>query len=380
MPQSMHPDLRPMPNEIAEKRRQLVALCDAEDLAAVLLTQESSVAWATGGGATRVAVGGGDASAVMLVTRAGEAFVLADAIEAPRIAAEEMPTQDVHIRVSPWEADRAALHAARVREIIGDGIVGTDGSRATLPHARTVASQVRALRSSLTEAEIARYRWLAQTTARVLEAATRMVTPGMTEHAIAASFVGPLVAAGIQVPVALVATDARVPMYRHPLPTEQTMHTHALLIATAMRWGLHASVSRAVYFGALPDSLRQRHEACVAVDEAYITATRVGATGADIFAAGAAAYAAHGFDGEWRLHHQGGATGYVGREWMITPTTIERVQTRQAFAYNPSVSGAKSEDTFVLDATGTPDFLTVTGEWPTVPGAYAYPRPAILER
>ena len=380
MPQSSQPDLRPTADELATKRRQLVALCEAEDLAAVLLTLESSVAWATGGGVTRVVIGGGDAAALMLITRAGEAFVLVDAIEAPRIAAEEMPEQGVHMRVFPWEEDRDAHRALLVREIVGTGAVGTDAPFPALPQAPVIAAQVRALRSSLMDGEIVRYRWLAQATAHAVEDAARTITPGMTEHAITAAFVGPLVAAGIQAPVALVATDARISSYRHPLPTEQVMRTQALLVATGVRWGLHASVSRAVSFGPMSDDLQRRQHACAAVDEAYISATRVGATGAEIFAAGVAAYAAAGFPGEWRLHHQGGATGYAGREWLLTPTTAERVQARQAFAYNPSVTGTKSEDTFMLRADGTPDFLTVTGDWPTVPNSGACSRPAILER
>lgn len=379
MPQSTQSDLRPTPDEITEKRRQLVALCEAENVAAVLLTQESSIAWATGGGTTRAVIGGGDASAVMLVTRTGEVFALADAIEYGRVNDEETQGQDIDIRIFPWEEDRNAHRSAFARAIVGDGVIGTDAPVLTLPNARTVAPQVRALRSSLTDAEVARYRWLAQTTARAMEAAARTIWPGMSEYAIAASFVGRLTTAGIQVPVALVGTDARVQLYRHPLPTERVMQKHALLIATATRWGLHASVSRAVYFGAMPEGLRHRQEACAAVDEAFIAATHVGATGAEIFAAGAAAYTAGGFDGEWRKHHQGGATGYAGRDWMLTPTGAAVVQPRQAFAYNPSITGVKSEDTFVLNTDGTPDFLTATGDWPTVPGAKAFPRPAILE-
>jgi len=380
MPQSSQPDLRPTANELATKRRQLVALCEVENLTAALLTLESSVSWITGGGVTRVVIGGGDAAAVVLVTRAGEAFVLVDAIEAPRIAAEELPEQGVHMRVFPWEGNRDAHRAALVREIVGTGAVGTDAPFAALPQARVIAAQVRALRSSLMDGDIVRYRWLAQTTARAVEAAARAITPGMTEHAIAAAFVGPLVVAGVQVPVALVATDERIPLYRHPLPTEQMMQTHALLVATGVRWGLHASVSRAVSFGPISDDLHQRQQACASVDEAYINATRVGATGAEIFAAGAAAYAVSGFPSEWRLHHQGGATGYAGREWLLIPTSTECVRARQAFAYNPSVSGTKSEDTFVLRTDGTPDFLTTTGDWPTVPNTGGYLRPAILER
>ncbi len=370
----------PTTDELAEKRRRIRVLLDAEGLDALLLTQEPSVAWVTGGGATRVSLSGGaDASGSVLVTR-DAVYILTDAIEAPRIAAEEVPEQGVHMKVYPWEQGRVGDRAAIIKEIVGDGALGADAPVAGIENARVLRHEVTLLRASLLEAEIARYRWLAQTAATVLEAAARAVQPGMTELQVAASYVGPLMAYGIHVPVALVAADERIDRFRHPLPTDTVVQQRVLLVAGATRWGLNASASRAVCFGRLPDDLRGKQHGCALVDLAFTNATKPGATAGDIFAAGAKAYADAGFPGEWRLHHQGGAAGYAGREWTITPGGTETVQAAQSFAYNPSITGTKSEDTFVLRADGTADFLSVTGQWPFVPGTESsYPRPAILE-
>ena len=54
----------------------------------------------------------------------------------------------------------------------------------------------------------------------------------------------------------------------------------------------------------------------------------------------------------WRLHHQGGPTGYASREVIATPHTAVPIEVGQAFAWNPSITGAKSEETFVLTETG----------------------------
>lgn len=370
----------PTPEELAEKRRRIVVLLDAEGLDALLLTQEASVAWITGGGATRVSIGGGDALTSVLVMKDETVYVLADAIEAPRIAAEEVPEQGVHIKVYPWEQGRIGDRARIITEIVGGGAMGADAPVAGFASARVLHDEVIRLRSSLLEPEIARYRWLAQMTANLLEAAARAVQPGMTEQQIAASYIGPLMAHGIQTPVALVAADERIHRFRHPLPTDAVVRQHVLLVAGATRWGLNASASRAVYFGKLPDDLRRKQKACAMVDLAFINATKPGSTAAEIFAAGTRAYEDAGFPDEWRLHHQGGAAGYAGREWTITPTGTETVQEGQAFAYNPSITGTKSEDTFVLRPDGTADFLSVTGQWPPVPTTeLTYPRPAILE-
>lgn len=370
----------PTPDELAEKRRRIRALLDAEGLDALLLTQEPGVAWVTGGGATRVSISGGaNALGSVLVTQ-DAVYILTDAIEAPRIAAEEVPEQGIHMKVYPWEQGRIGDRAAIIADIVSDGAIGADAPVAGVASARVLRHEVMRLRASLLEPEVARYRWLAQTAATMLEAAARAARPGMTELQIAASYVGPLMAYGIQVPVALVAADERIDRFRHPLPTENIVRQRVLLVAGATRWGLNASASRAISFGPLPDELRRKQHGCALVDLAFTHATKPGATAGDIFAAGAKAYADAGFPGEWRLHHQGGAAGYAGREWTITPGGTETVQESQSFVYNPSITGTKSEDTFVLRPDGTADFLSVTGQWPPVPGTEStYPRPAILE-
>ncbi|MDQ6908496.1 MAG: aminopeptidase P family N-terminal domain-containing protein [Chloroflexota bacterium] len=370
----------PTLDELAEKRRRVRALLDTEGLDALLLTQEPSVAWVTGGGATRVSISGGtDALGSVLVTQ-DAVYILTDAIEAPRIAAEEVPEQGIHMKVYPWEQGRIGDRAAIIADIVGDGAIGADAPVAGVASARVLRHEVMRLRASLLEPEVARYRWLAQTAATILEAAARAARPGMTELQIAASYVGPLMVYGIQAPVALVAADERIDRFRHPLPTENIVRQRVLLVVGATRWGLNASASRAISFGPLPDELRRKQHGCALVDLAFTHATKPGATAGDIFAAGAKAYADAGFPGEWRLHHQGGAAGYAGREWTITPGGTETVQESQSFAYNPSITGTKSEDTFVLRPDGTADFLSVTGQWPPVPGTEStHPRPAILE-
>ena len=81
-------------------------------------------------------------------------------------------------------------------------------------------------------------------------------------------------------------------------------------------------------------------------------ATRPGRTVAEAFAACRCFYADAGFPGEWRLHHQGGLTGYASRELIATPRTHQVIEPGHAFAWNPSVRGAKAEETFVLTETG----------------------------
>jgi antitoxin VapB len=101
------------------------------------------------------------------------------------------------------------------------------------------------------------------------------------------------------------------------------------------------------------------------VNAALLNATRVGETSAELFKLAQLAYAAQGSPGEERFHHQGGATGYGEREWVATPEGADVVVNNQAFAWNPSIHGAKVEDTVIL-RNGVIENLTATPDLPTL--------------
>jgi antitoxin VapB len=155
-----------------------------------------------------------------------------------------------------------------------------------------------------------------------------------------------------------------------------------MLVAGGRLGGLIATMTRAVHFGDVPEELRRNQEIAARVDTALITATYPGARVAEIFQAGLRAYTDAGIPEEWRRHHQGGATGYAAREYRATAHTTAIVQPLQAFAWNPTLPGAKSEDTILATDTG-PEILTLTPDLPTLTVEYpggTLERPDILAR
>ena len=94
------------------------------------------------------------------------------------------------------------------------------------------------------------------------------------------------------------------------------------------------------------------------------------------------AYREKGFPEEWKLHHQGGSIGYTGRDYRTSFETPDIIQENQAFTWNPSITGSKSEDT-ILATSGGPILLTRPVLFPemtvTVEG-YTFQRPGILEK
>ncbi len=187
----------------------------------------------------------------------------------------------------------------------------------------------------------------------------------MTEHEMAASLSAEVCKRGMVPAVVLVAADERIFGYRHPIPKEKVVWRYAMLVLVARKWGLHVSLTRFVHFGDIPEDLRAKQLAAAKVDAVFIDGTRPGALVAQIFEAALRAYDEVGFPEEWHLHHQGGATGYEPRSYRAAPGVPYRVLANQAFAWNPSITGAKSEDTIIATAEG-PEVISATPRLPVV--------------
>jgi Xaa-Pro aminopeptidase len=84
-----------------------------------------------------------------------------------------------------------------------------------------------------------------------------------------------------------------------------------------------------------------------------------------VYDALAQAYQQHGYPNAIREHHQGGTTGYLAREIVATPTTTDTLTGNMPIAWNPSLAGAKIEDTFVILNDGLEN-LTFDPNFPSV--------------
>ena len=231
--------------------------------------------------------------------------------------------------------------------------------------AKNIGAAVDSCRATLTSQEIERYRWLGKNTAQCMAETCSSVKPGMTEHEIGADLNVRLLQQGMTPVVNLVAADERVEKYRHPIPTDKKLERYAMIVTCARKWGLILSSTRLVHFGMLPEELKRKHDAVARVDAAFISGSRVGAHIGGIFQRAQQVYAETGFGEEWKLHHQGGACGYEPREYLGTPENHTRVECDQAFAWNPSITGTKSEDTILVEANGN-TILSEDHRWPAI--------------
>jgi len=342
-------------------------------LDALLLRRVSSFAWITGGAAGYVTTNCEIGPSSILITPDAK-YVITNTIEAPRLREEEkLEEKGFILRIAPWyeSQDDVAYLTSGLR-------VGCDGP---YPGTEDLSAAVSLLRRSLLPEEVERFKVLGWACGSALEKAARSVTPGLTEYEISSLVAQRAWVRGITPILILVAVDQRVFEFRHPLPTDMPLQRYAMLVLCGRQGGLIASCTRLVHFGPLPADLTRKQESVARVDATLIASTRPGVRVADIFNAAVQAYAAEGYPDEWALHHQGGCAGYEGRECKATLECAEVVHQGEAFAWNPSIKGTKSEDTIVVGSDEN-EIITATGAWPTIAveiNGRTILRPAILE-
>jgi len=360
--------------EFVVKLDRIRGYMDAHSLTGVALTRQDNFAWATCGGDNHVAIATDGGVATLVVTE-DAATVVTTNIEAERIANEELQDLGIEVAAFEWHQNRLAQLVCEIGGARVGADTGIDGTELLSP-------AFAELRWQLTEGEIERYRWLGRRVADAVAGTCKAIQPGETEDSIAGMLSAKLLGDGITPGVVLVAVDERIEKYRHPIPKLQQLERCAMVVTCGRRWGLYISCTRLVHFGPLPEELARKHQACCDVDAAFILATEPGTAVSDIFSGAVEAYASAGFEDEWKFHHQGGATGYGTRDYKGTLYDEHIVLENQAFAWNPSIRGTKSEDTILATSNG-PEVLSAAWDWPMRTARFAgreIQRPDILVR
>lgn len=359
-----------------EKMRCVRTYMKRHGLNVVFLSTRANFSWLTAGGVNYVNTATTEGVTTLAVT-ARQAYVLANAIEAPRMTAEELAAGEFRVVEFPWHS--AVQRRDAVLDLASGKRAAADTDLCGLP---PLPADFAELRYSMTPAEVARYRRLGRDVSLLMETVGLEIEPGDSEHEVVGLMAELALAQGIRPMVRLAAADRRIERFRHPIPTERRIRRRAMMVICGERHGLVGVATRLVNFGAVGRSLRRRHDAVCRVDAALMLSTRPGAAVGDVLQAGIEAYAREGFPDQWQLHHQGGPTGYLGREYIATPGETRRVQPNQPFAWNPSITGTKSEDTLLATDRG-PVILTAAVDWPTIEvefGGQTLRRPDILVR
>jgi Xaa-Pro aminopeptidase len=348
------------------KLTALRALLSEKKLDALVLRRNPNLAWAISGRAhvpTTI-----DAACFDLVITHDGAFAVTNAIEAPRLAAEEFP-QGLEVKVIQWWQGRDPL-------LPTGSNVGTDqpgGDRIDL------STEIEILRAQLDAYDQERLIDISRRSALALGEAMKVIESGDREIDLAARITESLWRHNLEIAFLGVAGGDRVMKFRHPLPTDAILGTRASASICAKEKGLIASVTRIVTFGDLTPTEESEYSSILEVEADLLDATTVGAPFSSVIDVATRSYGAHGFDEEeWHRHHQGGPTGFLPRDWPATQSSARTIAANQAIAWNPTGKGWKAEETILARPEG-PLLLTGDPGWPsrTVRGRI---RPDLLRR
>ena len=364
-------------SEVRTKHDRVRKFLKEKGYAGVLLSSIANFSWLTGGADTHVEIHNKYGVGSLFVTDK-RIYVITNNIEAERLGTEELKgvESEFEFAVSNWYDPSG--ESKILKKLTTGSAIGADSAREGMS---LLGGDFASLRYELTDAEIERFRWLGKHSSMAVEAAGRELRPGMTEHEIEAAMAQKLMADNMMPVVLLVSADKRNFMYRHPTPTENKFTEYVQLVCCARRWGLITSRTRSVHLGKAPEDLKKKQEAVAYIDAVFMARTKPGVVVGKILDDAKAAYAKVGFPDEWQFHHQGGSIGYEARDYIGISESTDVVVNHQGFAWNPTIQGAKSEDTIIV-SSGEPELITLTNDWPVIDvevDGMTFSRPAIME-
>jgi len=347
--------------EVAEKEQRIRRFLKEQGLDGVLISTQRNFAWITGGGDNHVVITSRLGVVSLLIGRQGQ-YLITPNNEKTRYLDQELKGLGYEPLVYAWHEDVAEGRKQKlIEEFISRG--WKIGSDVPFPGTQLVDKELVRLQVPLTDQEIGRYRWLGRKCTEVIQEICREIKPGMTEEEIRGEVAGRLWRWGITPTVLLIGVDEGILKYRHVIPKGRQLRKYAQINICGRKWGLVVAVTRLVHFGPLPKEIRKRQDVAARVYATFLVNTRPGVPVARIFEKALQAYAKAGYPDEWMNHHQGGAIGYQERDYIAYPGCPQVVQVRQAFAWNPTLEGAKAEDTFLVFKKGQ-EVITRAPDWP----------------
>lgn len=344
--------------EVTRKLERLKDFLNKYGLQGICLSKAINFAWLTAGGNNRV-VTSMEIGAAAIVIINEKKYIVAPKNEIERFMEEQVPGLGFDPCTYEWYNSREQA----IEKLVGDRTIGTDIPMGIWP---VLGAELNRLRYSLTIEEVKRARELAEICSREIVATCVSIVPGQTEFQIQAELSRRLMNYGVRPAVLLVAADERT-KYRHPVPTSNRLQNYTIIGLVGEKGGLHIALTRSVYFGTVPGTVKHYYEVALEVQKAFLEHSKIGANSKAIFDAGVKAYFEAGYQDEWKRHHQGGPVGYAPREYRAGEGQSEVVVPNQMFAWNPTVEITKSEDTVLLTPENTLNLLTTVPEWwPTV--------------
>lgn len=320
----------------------------------LILTRRDNFSWLTRGCENHVLSSTETGVASLLITQQNiQMFV--DCSDAQRMNLEQNPLDAEVIEVEWYHSvENVMKEAIGDQKVVSDtGILGT----------KNVQSQLLKMRLLLDEQEISRYREIGRECAGVVEQVCFEAKPGDTEQQIATRVKAGCLEKGISPDCVLVGSDERIIQYRHPMPTDKKIEKSLMVVLGGEKYGLNISMTRMIYFDQIPAEISWKYTKVQEIFASMQLMMKDGMNGDQYFSKVIELYHESGYPQEWKKHHQGGSTGYACREEVFRPDSQSKINAGQAYAWNPTITGVKCEETTFLTKTGV-EVFTRSHRWP----------------
>jgi len=231
---------------------------------------------------------------------------------------------------------------------------------------RLLGSKMRNLRLPYLPQEIERYRALGRQLAQVCETVARQVQPGQSDFEIAALASRELIRQQLQPVEIRIALDESAVNFSTVSLRGDTLAQFAQISLTARKAGLHASVSRLVHFGAVPDKLARRQDGVTKTMAGLVEALKTGQKVAEVIKPIPPPGGKEKLSKAWQGLPLGWATGYQAKEFILSARGEEFVDEGLVCVLLPQLEGGRLEETVRLEASGF-EILTPPGaDWPVL--------------
>jgi Xaa-Pro aminopeptidase len=359
--------------DVELKMGQVATLLGETTCDGLLLLDPDNFSWLTSGATPRGQLNPDEAPAVYC--NGEQRWLLASNADSQRFFDEELDSLGFQLKEWPWHWGREQLlvDLCQNRRIACDKPFGD---------AKVVGDRLRRLRRQLSIYEQACLRALGHILSHALEATCRTMEVNQNEREVAGQISHRLLHRGV-LPLHIgVAAGERSKRYRNYGFTSTPITGYAQMTATARKYGLTATASRALCFGELAAEVRQAQNAVCRVSASYLASTWPEAVPREILTAARRIYMVAGYEHEWALCEQGHVTGRAPVELAITTQTEDIFLPGWAVTWHASADSASSCDTFLVTDKG-PKVLTPTETWPLkrirIQGA-EFVRPDVLQR
>lgn len=345
-------------SEAKEKECRVREFLGKTGYEALVIGRQDNFAWYTFGGNNRVMITSEMGFSILVITR-DKTYLISQVMDGPRVMDEELQNMNIEPVFLRWfdvsREEKVAQLTKGLKTISDIPIEGADYS----------LTEIYKLHYPLTEKEIERCRWIGNKTEEIIRKVTDEIKSGMSEHEVEAMFYYEYTKNNMTPEVLLIGSDERIAKYRHPNPSDKKIDRFVLLHPGVKKWGLHANVSRMVFFGdKIPEDTMKRYKAASILAAASISMCIPGTKFTSILETQKQIYKEIGFEDEWRNHFQGGITGYLLADPTLCMKSEAEILLNQTYDWFITITGVKVEELSVNTKKGI-EILTVTGKWPT---------------